>query len=72
MNRFRQQMQSRLMLQKRMQSRLRKLLPDAKIVSYGKAMSFKSEGDMYEYVTGHRSAVIDEYEKKQFKNPVST
>lgn len=33
-----------------------------KIVSYGKARQFKTEGDMYEYITGCRSIVLDEAE----------
>ena len=31
---------------------------------YSKAQTFATEGDMYEAITGHRSAPIDEREKK--------
>ena len=28
--------------------------------TYGTAKTFKSEGDMYEYITGRRSKILDE------------
>ena len=34
------------------------------IQSYGECRSFDSEGDMYEYIHGRRSKVIDEFEGK--------
>lgn len=36
-----------------------------KIIKYGKAMIFDTEGDMHEYLTGHRSAVLDAADKKK-------
>lgn len=36
-----------------------------KVTTYGQAKSFKTEGDMYEYITGHRSKPIDDSEKAE-------
>ena len=35
--------------------------------TYGTAKTFKTEGDMYEWLTGHRSIPIDEADKKRDK-----
>ena len=33
--------------------------------TYGEAKTFKTEGDMYEYLTGHRSKPLDDAERKK-------
>ena len=38
-----------------------------KTVTYGKARIFKTEGDVYEAITGRRSKVIDEADKRREK-----
>lgn len=35
------------------------------LVSYGEGREFDSEGDMYEYLIGHRSAIIDARERRR-------
>jgi len=50
---------------KALQKSLRPLKSGEKLVVYSTAKTFDSEGDMYEHITGHRSKIIDEAEKKR-------
>jgi len=41
------------------------LKPENEIVVYSTGRVFKTEGDMHEYLTGHRSKIIDAAELKR-------